>query len=654
MNFADSKHRTFLIPLFMGVALAAVIAFVFRASDSVPTGSYPAPFDQREFSETSSSSIRLAPNRPMAKPTGDYIGSTGCSGCHAGEHRTWHASYHRTMTQVASTADRLFGDFNDVTVTNHAIGRSYRLANRDSQLLFFTGNHPQIPPSGAEEHAFQVVMTTGSHHMQAYWFATPQNQSLGLVPFVYLREDKRWVPRNAVFLTQPFDSDSFEFGRWNDTCIGCHTTPERYTKESANGFESRATEFGISCEACHGPGKRHVDYQQAIGNRSGTSPAIATGNDPIVNPKSISASKSSQICGSCHSISFSLKPGNSVIHSRFLPGEELSNHVHVARGTVDSARHQRAVLSSLSPEDIAADTQNRFWPDGHVRVSGREYNGLLETPCHQRGKLSCISCHTLHPSKQNQQALVEWADDQLRSGMRKDAACTQCHEAGKYADIKHTHHQSDSTGSECLNCHMPHTTYGLLKAIRSHTIDSPNALTSTQTGRPNACNLCHLDRSLSWTAEHLTDWFGQPRHQVGGDWNNVSAAVLWSLTGDAAQRALIAWHFNWEPARAISGTNWFAPYLAILAGDDYDAVRFMTTRSLRRLPEYAGLNFDFVGPAPDRKHVIEAIMKRWSQSKINRKKLPASVLIDSGGEIRDLEIKRLLEKRDLRPVGLLE
>ncbi len=201
---------------------------------------------------------------------------------------------------------------------------------------------------------------------------------------------------------------------------------------------------------------------------------------------------------------------------------------------------------------------------------------------------------------------------------------------------------------------MPHTTYGLLKAIRSHTIDSPNALTSTQTGRPNACNLCHLDRSLSWTAEHLTDWFGQPRHQVGGDWNNVSAAVLWSLTGDAAQRALIAWHFNWEPARAISGTNWFAPYLAILAGDDYDAVRFMTTRSLRRLPEYAGLNFDFVGPAPDRKHVIEAIMKRWSQSKINRKKLPASVLIDSGGEIRDLEIKRLLEKRDLRPMNLAE
>ena len=29
-----------------------------------------------------------------------------------------------------------------------------------------------------------------------------------------------------------------------------------------------------------------------------------------------------------------------------------------------------------------------------------------------------------------------------------------------------------------------------------------------ETGRPNACNLCHLDRTLAWTAKHLEGWYG--------------------------------------------------------------------------------------------------------------------------------------------------
>jgi len=297
---------------------------------------------------------------------------------------------------------------------------------------------------------------------------------------------------------------------------------------------------------------------------------------------------------------------------------------------------------------------DRFWTDGQVRIAGREYNGLIETPCHQRGKLSCLSCHTLHPSRRDSRSLEEWADDQLKEGMRTDAACTRCHEAGKYADLKHTHHRPESTGSQCQNCHMPHTTYGLLKAIRSHTIDSPSALKSTETGRPNACNLCHLDRSLSWTAEHLTDWFGQPGHEMKGDWQDVSAAVMWSLAGDAAQRALVAWHYNWEPARAVAGTNWLAPYLAILADDDYDAVRYIAARALRRLPEYAGSDFDFVGPASARKQVIADIMTRWLAREKSQKNVPTSVLLDFSGKIRDGEIRRLLEQRDLRPINLAE
>jgi hypothetical protein len=57
---------------------------------------------------------------------------------------------------------------------------------------------------------------------------------------------------------------------------------------------------------------------------------------------------------------------------------------------------------------------------------------------------------------------------------------------------------------------MPHTSYALFKAIRSHRITSPSARRSRDQKVPNACNLCHIDRGLGWTAHFLSTWYGQP------------------------------------------------------------------------------------------------------------------------------------------------
>ena len=57
---------------------------------------------------------------------------------------------------------------------------------------------------------------------------------------------------------------------------------------------------------------------------------------------------------------------------------------------------------------------------------------------------------------------------------------------------------------------MPRTTFGLLRAIRSHQVSSPTVKESVEYGRPNACNLCHLDQTLARTAEKLEaccNWF---------------------------------------------------------------------------------------------------------------------------------------------------
>src|SRR5437868_5320188 len=74
----------------------------------------------------------------------------------------------------------------------------------------------------AERHP--VTLLTGSHHMQIYWYETGHDRSLGQLPFAYLKADRRWVPRNAIFLEPPVALQPAAEGRWNASCIACHTT----------------------------------------------------------------------------------------------------------------------------------------------------------------------------------------------------------------------------------------------------------------------------------------------------------------------------------------------------------------------------------------------------------------------------------------------
>src|SRR5262245_13076083 len=96
---------------------------------------------------------------------------------------------------------------------------------------------------------------------------------------------------------------------------------------------------------------------------------------------------------------------------------------------------------------------------------------------------------------------------------------------------EHTHHQSDSTGSNCLDCHMPRTTYALFRAINSRQIESSDLAGSIEHGVPNACNLCHLDKSLGWIQRHLADWYGYEQQQLSTEQVQLSAALVWMLKG---------------------------------------------------------------------------------------------------------------------------
>jgi hypothetical protein len=160
---------------------------------------------------------------------------------------------------------------------------------------------------------------------------------------------------------------------------------------------------------------------------------------------------------------------------------------------------------------------------------------------------------------------------------------------------------------------MPNTTYGLLSMTRSHRVDSPSVDVSVRTGRPNACNLCHVDRTLEWAGDHLAEWYGQGQVALAPDEREVPAAALWLLKGDAVQRAAAAWHFGWTPVLESAGTGWQTPLLARTLDDPYAAVRYLSERSLRKFPEYDEFDYDFVRPPIDQGDAVAAALEVSAQ-----------------------------------------
>ncbi len=589
--------------------------------------------------------------RPIEVLDQGYLSSKACRECHEHEHATWHASYHRTMTQVATSDAVILGDFSDQKVSVY--GRSYDFKKSGDQL-WVEMEHPDLPVNSGQPRAWcPIVMTTGSHHMQVYWYPTGDSRLLAQVPLVYLKQEQEWVPRRSVFLTPPDQSTSSETGRWNDTCVGCHATRGQ-PRMGLSGADTQVAEFGIACEACHGPGEQHVQLHKNL--TSLTEPRTA---DSIVNPAGLSHRLSSQVCGQCHSVRNSLSPEKEqqyLIHGEsYRPGEELRDALHVVRRNEETRQYLRQ-FSKFEADDEAIEEyfDKTFWPDGMVRIPGREYSGLIESACHQQGEMSCLSCHTLHQSKDDQRGLSEWANDQLIEGMDGDHGCIQCHSMDQYSASNHTNHVAGSSGSRCYNCHMPHTTYGLLKAIRSHQVDSPDVADSVRFGRPNACNLCHLDKTLAWSAGKLELWYGIEMPKLDSDQQSISAAATWALRGDAGQRALIAWSMGWRPAGEVSGTDWLPPYLITLLDDPYDAIRFIAHRSLKRIDGFEDLKYNFVAPESERRMVAEQMMRAWKKKDHLGIPLNNSVLMDATGKVHRETFDRLKRQRDDRDIWLVE
>ena len=529
-------------------------------------------------------------------------------------------------------------------------GRDYKVEQRNG--AFFVRQRPQ---GGNYGQAQQIVLVTGSHTLQILWLETGRGRTLEQFPFAYIVAEKTWAPTSETFLIPPELKEYYSIGAWNGACMDCHVTQGQSRFVKGSQWDSQVAEFGIACEACHSEGHEHIERNRDPIRRFKIH--LTTKSDPTVtNPKRLTAPDSGLDCGQCHSVWAFNNMADKIDFNRhgasFRPGASDLKQRFVVQPNTQDHSEQKDFIRRTEPDFFS----NRFWGDGMIRVTGREFNGVQASPCFRGGEFSCISCHEMHLETPRSASLKTWArNGQLKPKMDTDQACLQCHQTMTAKITEHTHHASDSPGSRCYNCHMPRTTFGLLHAMRSHQVSSPSVNESVAYGRPNACNLCHLNQTLAWTAHNLHAWYNQSVPQLSSDDQTIAAAVQWIVKGDAGQRALIAWGMGWEPAQKVAGRDWLYPYLIYSMSDPYAAVRFDAWKSLQTLPGFSDFPFNYTSDDRALSETATRAIKKWFRTvrDVNSFFAPETGL-DSSGRFRQDIFQRLRTERDDKPIVLAE
>jgi len=286
---------------------------------------------------------------------------------------------------------------------------------------------------------------------------------------------------------------------WNAMCADCHNTNvhKGYDAET-DSYETTFSEMGVGCEACHGPGRDHVAWQEDNEGMAG---------DPTLAGLRLddSAERWVDACGACHSRRLELR-------EEFLAGEPF--------------------LDSFYPD--LPDLSEVYYADGQVHEEDYEYVSFLLSRMHAKGVV-CTSCHDPHSA---------------RPRGRGNDLCLMCHayqlspELGPIDPASHSHHDVRQEGGQCVGCHMPVTTYMQRHPRRDHGLLIPDPLLTKELGIPNACNRCHDDQTVDWAIEAVEEWYGE---RMERPYRTRARIVARARTGDRGAGSALAIFVGGEP-----------------------------------------------------------------------------------------------------------
>ena len=212
---------------------------------------------------------------------GEYVGAEVCADCHEAKVQTQKQS---TMAHAASRAkdSEALRRHRRLDLKVGAYG--YELATREGQSTLKVSN-------GEAGLSAELEWALGSAHMgQTFLFRREgkfyeshlsyyeKTQALDITP-----GQKRTIPASVE------DAAGRELpGDEARKCFGCHTTGST----TSGAFSAEAATPGVSCEACHGPGARHV--ASAIARKE------SRGSGTIFTPAGLDRVDAVDFCGACH------------------------------------------------------------------------------------------------------------------------------------------------------------------------------------------------------------------------------------------------------------------------------------------------------------------------------------------------------------------
>lgn len=414
---------------------------------------------------------------PGPRPAGaeGYVDERQCGGCHPEQRSNWQGSKHAKAMQPA-TAGSVRGDF---------AGRQFREGGETFRFYQRRGQYfVDVATPGQQTQTHRIRYTFGVHPLQQYLVAAPGGR-LQALTVAWDVTGRRWFSLHEGPPPEPGEPMHWRgrYQNWNAMCAECHSTALRKGYDPASdSYRTSWALVHVGCQGCHGPGRDHVRAA-----RRGQAVPMPVGR------LAGSADQADQ-CGRCH--------GRRVrLTDRDGSGEPLLDH--------------------FLPETLRA---RLFHADGQQLGEVFEYASFRQSRMYQAG-VRCTDCHDAHGG---------------RPRLAGNDLCRQCHSpeaAGRFQGLRpidyqsadHHFHPPGSSGSLCVNCHMPSATYMGVHQRRDHSIRIPRPDLSAGTGAPDACTRCHADRTAGWAAAEIGK--RHPRTNRASHWGE---SVARARRGDAS------------------------------------------------------------------------------------------------------------------------
>ena len=386
-------------------------------------------------------------------PDTNFVGDDACKKCHETEYKDWEGSHHDKAMQLANRKS-ILADFKGEKFISQGVTSKFFSKGEE----FFVNTEG---PDG-KNHDYKIIYTFGITPLQQYIVQFPDGRYQCLRT-AWDTEKNKWFDLYPDF--KVVHSEWLHWSRgglnWNTMCSDCHSTNVRknYDPET-KGYDTKYALINVSCEACHGPGKQHVEEA----NRLGTAYKASGAMQMTLNTK---PKELVDQCARCH-----------------MRREQISEFFNF-EGTM---------LDHYFPQLI---TDRLYFIDGQILDEDYVYGSFVQSKMYQNN-VTCSNCHNPHS---------------LELKFQGNALCAQCHIPDIYDTPKHHFHEVGSEAGQCTSCHMTGRYYMGNDFRRDHSFRIPRPDLSLKYSTPNACSECHKDKDDEWAWQAFKENHGIPDNQ---------------------------------------------------------------------------------------------------------------------------------------------